>query len=79
MKPLKFLWRELAEAEAEEIEAFKNFRRWGTQWDERQWVKAMEKCRNMAQELSRKNGHKSPCRCGVSENADERIVTRRQM
>jgi hypothetical protein len=79
VKPLKLLRRELAEAEAEEIEAFKNFRRWGTQWDERQWVKAMEKCRSMAQELSRKNGQKSPCRCSASEKADERVVTRKQM
>lgn len=79
MKPLKLLRTELAEAEAEEIEAFKDLRRWGTQWYEKQWVKAMEKCRSMAQELSRRNGHKSPCKCGVSEKADERIVTRKRM
>jgi hypothetical protein len=59
VKPLELLRRELADAEAEEIEAFKNFRRWGTQWDEGQWVKAMEKSRSKAQELSRRNGHKA--------------------
>jgi len=52
VKPLELLRRELAEAEAEEMEAFKNFRRWGTQWDERQWVKATEKSRILAQEIS---------------------------
>jgi len=52
VKPLELLRRELAEAEAEEMEAFKNFRRWGTQWDERQRVKATEKSRSLAQEMS---------------------------
>jgi len=59
-KPVELLRKELADAEAEEIEAFKNFRRWGTQWDERQWVKAIEKSRSLSQELSRREELKAP-------------------
>jgi hypothetical protein len=59
LKPLELLRRELAEAEAEEVEVFKEVRRWGNRWYEEQWMKAKEKSRCLAAELSRrKNGRR---------------------
>jgi len=56
MKPIELLQKQLAEAEAEQVEAFKEFRRWETTWYEKQWLKAMEKSQRLAEELSwRKN------------------------
>jgi len=56
MKPIELLQKQLAEAEAEEAEAFKEFRRWETPWYEKQWLKAMQKSQRLAEELSwRKN------------------------
>ena len=52
MKPIELLQKQLAEAEAEEAEAFKEFRRWETPWYEKQWLKAMEKSQRLAEELS---------------------------
>lgn len=57
VKPVELLQRQLAEAEAEEVEAFKEVHRWGNPWYEEQWLKAKEKSRCLAEELSRrKNG-----------------------
>jgi hypothetical protein len=56
MKPIELLQKQLAEAEAEEAEAFKEFRRWETPWYEKQWLEAMQKSQRLAEELSwRKN------------------------
>jgi len=56
VKPIELLQKQLAEAEAEEVEAFKEFRRWETPWYEKEWLKAMEKSQRLAEELSwRKN------------------------
>jgi hypothetical protein len=43
--------RQLAEAETEEVEAFKEGRRWGNPWHEEQWLKGKEKSRCLAEEL----------------------------
>jgi hypothetical protein len=43
VKPIELLRRQLAEAEAEEMEAFKDVRRWGNPWyvraDDKQKIK----------------------------------------
>jgi len=59
VRPIELLRRQLAEAEAEEMEAFKEVRRWGNPWYEEQWERAKEKSRCLADELSkRRNGRR---------------------
>ena len=54
MKSIELLEEELAKAEAEEVEAFKEFRRDSNPGAEKEWMEAMVKRQRLAEELSRR-------------------------
>jgi hypothetical protein len=51
-KPIDLLLSQLTEAQVESTEALRNFRSFGTEWYERQWVKVMAKYERLLTELS---------------------------
>jgi hypothetical protein len=54
MKSVEILKKELAEAEAQEVEAFKEFRRDSNPGAEKEWLNVMENSQRLAEELSRR-------------------------
>ena len=54
MKSIELLEEKLAKAEAEEVEAFKEFRRDSNAGAEKEWMEAMVNRQRLAEELSRR-------------------------
>jgi len=54
MKSVEILEKELAEAKAQEVEAFKEFRRDSNPGAEKEWLNVMENRQRLAEELSRR-------------------------
>ena len=52
MKSVEILEKELAEAEAQEVEAFKEFRRDSNPGAEKEWLNVMKNRQRLAEELS---------------------------